>query len=86
LAGVNGCGLSQPISLVDDSEDDVFFMRRALKEVSITNPLFVGGDEPTAIDYLSGTAQFSGRGKYPMPHPVRRERFLAFCSQITEER
>ena len=56
-----------PILLVDDSEDDVFFMKRALKEASITNPLFVAGDGQAAVDYLSGTARFSDRNQYPMP-------------------
>jgi CheY-like chemotaxis protein len=58
---------SQPILLVEDSEDDVFFMKRALKEASIINPLFVAGDGQEAVDYLSGSAQFSDRSKYPMP-------------------
>ncbi|HUR47223.1 MAG TPA: response regulator [Candidatus Saccharimonadales bacterium] len=58
---------SKTILLVEDSQDDVFFMQRALKEASITNPFFVVGNGQEAMDYLSGTAKFSDRSKYPMP-------------------
>ena len=56
---------SKPILLVEDSQDHVFFMKRALKEASITNPFFVAGNGQEAVDYLSGTAQFGDRSKYP---------------------
>jgi CheY-like chemotaxis protein len=55
------------VLLVDDSEDDRFFMRRAL----CNNPrLFVVGeacDGEDAIAYLSGQAVFSDREKHPFP-------------------
>ena len=57
----------QPILLIEDSEDDVFFMRRALRDACISNPLFVAGDGQKAVDYLSGAAEFSDRSKFPIP-------------------
>ena len=47
---------SVPILLVEDNEDDVFFMRRALTAASISNPVFVAEDGQKAIAYLVGTA------------------------------
>ena len=59
--------LSKPILLVDDSEDDVFFMQRALKSADISNPVFVAEDGLKAVDYLSGAGQFTDRTAFPLP-------------------
>jgi CheY-like chemotaxis protein len=53
--------------LVEDNEDDVFLMQRALKDVHIDNPLHVVEDGLRAIDYLSGTGDFGDREKHPIP-------------------
>jgi CheY-like chemotaxis protein len=62
--------LSQTILLVEDNEDDVFLMKRALKHARITNPLQVVMDGQKAIDYLSGKEAFADRAKYPLPFLV----------------
>ena len=59
--------LSKPILLVDDSEDDVFFMQRALKNAAISSPVFVAEDGLKAMDYLAGNGQFSDRTAFPLP-------------------
>ena len=53
--------------LVDDSEEDILLVRRALERANITNPVRVvrGGDE--AIQYLGGNGQYADRNQYPMP-------------------
>ena len=48
------------ILLVEDDEDDVFLMRRALKAAGITNVLRVLEDGQEAVDYLGGTANPGG--------------------------
>lgn len=53
--------------LVEDNEDDVFFMTRALKNADVSNPLQVVKDGQEAIDYLQGAGKFSNRGEYPIP-------------------
>lgn len=53
--------------LVEDDENDVFFMERALKEAQITNPVHLASDGQEAIDYLSGAGPFSDREKHPLP-------------------
>ncbi|HEX7862186.1 MAG TPA: response regulator [Verrucomicrobiae bacterium] len=55
------------ILLVEDSEDDIFLMKRAFKAAGITNPLFVVNDGEAAVDYLSGKGVFANRDEYPYP-------------------
>jgi CheY-like chemotaxis protein len=56
-----------PILLVEDSDDDIFFMRRAVKHCGLTNPLRIVRDGQAAIDYLSGVDEFADREAFPMP-------------------
>ena len=58
---------SRAILLVEDNEDDVFLMERALEKAGISNPMLVAEDGQEAIDYLSGEGKFSDRAKYPIP-------------------
>jgi CheY-like chemotaxis protein len=58
------------ILLVEDNEDDVFLMRRALKSAKIGNPLQVMEDGQQAIDYLSGTGAYADRNAFPYPEVV----------------
>jgi|SRR5215471_13380567 len=56
--------------LVEDSEDDVFFMQRALRQAGVHSPLHVVRNGEEAIDYLSGQNDFSNREKHPLPDLV----------------
>jgi CheY-like chemotaxis protein len=58
------------ILIVEDNEDDVFLMRRALKSAGILNPVQLMEDGQRGIDYLRGTGEFSDRTKYPYPRVV----------------
>ena len=62
--------MSKPLLLVEDNEDDVFFMRQALKKVGIQNPLHVVEDGQNALDYLAGRGQFADRTAHPLPFLV----------------
>jgi CheY-like chemotaxis protein len=55
------------ILLVEDSEDDIFLMRRALAQAHVTNPLHIVEDGEEAVDYLNGTGKFADRISYPLP-------------------
>jgi CheY-like chemotaxis protein len=55
------------ILLVEDNEDDVFLMIRALGSAGIQNPVHVAEDGRAAIDYLSGTGPFQDRAAHPLP-------------------
>jgi CheY-like chemotaxis protein len=53
--------------LVEDNEDDVFFMERAFQQAGVHNPLHVVRNGEEAIEYLSGQKDFSERERYPLP-------------------
>ena len=59
--------MSKTILLVEDEENDVFFMKYAFKEVGILNPLQVAQDGQQAIDYLSGRGDYADRARFPLP-------------------
>lgn len=56
-----------PILLAEDDENDIFLMGRAFSRAGIPNPLHVVHNGQEAIDYLSGTGNFTERDKYPIP-------------------
>lgn len=58
---------NRAILLVEDNEDDVFLMKRALKSAQISNPLQVVEDGQQAVEYLAGEGRFSNREKHPFP-------------------
>ncbi len=59
--------MNRTILLVEDEENDVFFLKYAFKEVGILNPLQVAEDGKAAMDYLSGTGEYADREKFPLP-------------------
>lgn len=61
---------SQTILLVEDNEDDAFFMKRALKEAEIVNGLQLVEDGQQAVDYLAGKGEYADRRKHPLPMVV----------------
>jgi DNA-binding response OmpR family regulator len=55
------------ILLVEDNEDDVFFLKRAFADARIANPVQVAADCAEAIHYMSGDGKFADRQKFPLP-------------------
>jgi CheY-like chemotaxis protein len=55
------------ILLVEDSPDDVFFMKRALQRSGTPASIQVAEDGQAALDYLSGKAAFGDRSEFPLP-------------------
>jgi DNA-binding response OmpR family regulator len=58
---------SRTILLIEDNEDDLFLMKRALKDAGFTNALHTVQDGDQAIEYLGGTGQYGDRLRYPIP-------------------
>ncbi|HZV34469.1 MAG TPA: response regulator [Verrucomicrobiae bacterium] len=58
------------VLLVEDNEDDVFFMKMACQRTGIPHALQVVEDGDKAIDYLSGNGQYSNRQTHPLPDLV----------------
>ncbi|MGH7870639.1 MAG: response regulator [Candidatus Binatia bacterium] len=61
---------NRTLLLVEDNEDDVFLMKRALRDAHVTNPLCVVEDGQEAVDYLGGSGKFADRENYPLPAVV----------------
>jgi CheY-like chemotaxis protein len=55
---------------VEDSEDDVFMMRRVLKKAGVENPLHVAWNGQEAVDYLSSAIDPARSGEHPVPFLV----------------
>lgn len=55
------------ILLVEDNEDDIFFMQRAVKSSGIEATMVVAQNGQAAIDYLSGTGEYADRARFPYP-------------------
>jgi CheY-like chemotaxis protein len=58
------------ILLVEDREDDVILIRRALLQAKIHNPFFVVGDGEQALSYLQGLGKYADRAQFPLPDLV----------------
>jgi CheY-like chemotaxis protein len=55
------------ILIVEDNEDDIFFMQRAFKDAGLPNPLQIVTDGEEAIEYLDGRNKFADRDQFPFP-------------------
>src|SRR5688572_10935023 len=55
------------ILLVEDSEDDAFFLARALKSHNRFVVIHHAKDGEEAVAYLTGDAKFSDRARFPFP-------------------
>ncbi|MEO6335811.1 MAG: response regulator [Verrucomicrobiota bacterium] len=69
---------NQTILLVEDNEDDVFLMKRALKEANILNPLQLAVHGLEAVDYLAGVGKYADRVKHPLPSLIFLDLKLPF--------
>ena len=55
------------ILIVEDNEDDVFLMERALRAAKVTCAYRVVADGEEATRYLSGEGKYADREKFPYP-------------------
>lgn len=55
------------ILMVDDSENDLFFLRLAFEKARFGAALQEAGDGAQAIAYLQGTDRYSDRAAFPLP-------------------
>jgi DNA-binding response OmpR family regulator len=62
--------MPRPILLVEDEENDVFFMQEAMKRAGVLNPIRVASDGQQAIDYFKGAGKFGNREEFPLPYLV----------------
>ncbi|HUS37731.1 MAG TPA: response regulator [Verrucomicrobiae bacterium] len=69
--------MNEPILLVEDEENDIFFMTDAFNRLGIVNFQIVT-DGQQAVDYLRGEGKFSDRSQFPMPTIVLLDLKLPF--------
>ena len=69
--------MNAPILIVDDEENDVFFMVDVFKRLGIVN-FQVVRDGQQAVDYMRGEGKFSDRKQFPMPALVLLDLKLPF--------
>jgi len=58
---------SKTVLVVDDDQNDIFFLRRAFNKAGLPYPVHDVRDGQEAIDYLSGSAHFQDRSQFPLP-------------------
>ncbi len=58
------------ILIVEDSEDDVFVLRRAFRAAGILNPVMTVRNGQEAIWYLEGGANYWSRTEFPLPRLI----------------
>ncbi len=58
---------AQSILLVEDDDNDVFFLERACKQVGMTLPLHRVRDGDEAMQYLGGVGKYADRHSHPFP-------------------
>jgi CheY-like chemotaxis protein len=56
--------------VVEDEENDVFFLERAARKAGVKNPIQVVSSGDEAVDYLTGHGKFSDRIAHPLPSMV----------------
>jgi CheY-like chemotaxis protein len=66
------------ILLVEDNEDDVFIMERALLKLPLTQRMHVAADGRQAVDYLQGSGKYHDRLAYPIPSLIFLDLKLPF--------
>jgi CheY-like chemotaxis protein len=56
--------------IVEDEENDVLFLKDALRKANILSPIQVVDDGRMALDYLGGVGKYGDRKTYPLPSVI----------------
>lgn len=70
------------ILVVEDDENDVFFLRRALQSTGVQADLHVAADGRQALDYLHGRGAFADRTQHPLPNLVLLDLKVPYVSGL----
>lgn len=68
--------------VVEDDENDVFFLRRALQSTGVELDLHVAVDGRQALDYLFGRQGYADRARHPLPHLVLLDLKVPYLSGL----
>jgi len=67
LEGNPGMYRQCTILIVDDDENDIFFVKRAFTEINVHCAFQMLKNGQEVVDYLSGHGAYADRQKYPLP-------------------
>jgi len=70
------------ILVVEDNDDDVFFMKRALKSTATRAEVRFLCDGKFALQYLRGEGEFADRAKHPLPALMFLDLKMPFVSGL----
>jgi CheY-like chemotaxis protein len=59
--------ITETILLVEDDENDVLFLKLAMEEAGVANPLQLAANGRQALEYLNGEGKYADRHAYPLP-------------------
>jgi len=79
---MQGPVIGNVVLLVEDNEDDVFLMEKALAMAEVKSPLQVVRDGQAATEYLNGTGPFADRERFPFPGLVFLDLKLPYRSGL----
>src|SRR5438105_3023790 len=66
----NAKPMNGTVLIIEDEENDAFFLKTALKKAGILNPIQVVENGRLALDYLSGMGEFEDRKNFPLPSVI----------------
>jgi two-component system response regulator len=69
---------TKTILLIEDDDNDAFFVQRAMKKTGMVNPIQVACDGQEAINYLQGVGKFAQREHFPLPGLILLDLKLPF--------
>jgi CheY-like chemotaxis protein len=72
----------QPVLIADDSEDDLYLMRRAFSRAALSNPFIAVRDGVEAIAYLNGEGAYADRTEHPLPALILLDIKMPRCSGL----
>jgi CheY-like chemotaxis protein len=70
------------VMVVEDNEDDVYFLRRALRSLPGSVELKFLGDGRSALDYLTARGNYADRTLHPLPSMVFLDLKLPFMNGL----
>jgi len=70
--------MNRSILVVEDDANDVLFLKMAMKNAGVTNPIRVVMDGQETLDYFQGSGKFANRSQYPIPYLVLLDLKLPF--------
>src|SRR6185312_14335854 len=62
--------MNETILVVEDDDNDLMFLKMAMKKVGVTNPIQVAKDGQEGLDYFQGSDKFADRSEFPFPYLV----------------